>query len=83
LAAEATRLERALTKPLETEDLDDDLSLVLEPNLNNVAPATEGTRAPTPKNKQPAKKKSASKITTEGMYSQYLILVMVSCLILD
>jgi hypothetical protein len=53
LAAEATHLERALTKPLETDDLYDDLSITVEPDLEPNAPATEGTRAPAPKKKQP------------------------------
>ena len=69
LTAEATRLERALTKPLET---DDDLSLepALEPTPNE--PGDIAPVAPAPKKKQPAKRKSSSK-TTEGMYSHYFV----------
>jgi hypothetical protein len=76
LTAEATRLERALTQPLETDNLDD---LSLEPALepSNIAPAA------TPKEKQPAKRKSPNKTTTgtEGMHSQNFL--MVSCSIFD
>ena len=73
LTAEATRLERALTKPLET---DDDLSLepeleLLEPTPNEPGDIAPG--APAPKKKQPAKRKSYSKTTTEGMYSHYFV----------
>lgn len=48
--AEATRLERALTKPLETDDLDD---LSLEPD--DITP---------PKKKQPAKQPAKRKSPT-------------------
>ena len=73
LAAEATRLERALTQPLETDDLDD---LSLEPD--NIVPEERSIPQPSatsaPKKKQSAKRKSPSK-TTEGMsrYSQYFV----------
>lgn len=86
VTAEATRLERALTQPLETDNLDEDLSLepALEPN--NIGRASGGTKPtpkirPTPKEKQPAKRKSPSKTTTEGMRSQNF--VSWSCSILD
>ena len=67
LVAEATRLERALTNPLETNDQGD-----LSPA--NITPATEESRAPKKKPaKQPAKRKSPSKTTAEGVFSQYSV----------
>jgi hypothetical protein len=70
LAAEATRLERVLTNPLETNNQDDLSS-------DNITPATEATeelRAPKKKPaKQTAKRKSPSKTTAEGMSSQYSV----------
>jgi hypothetical protein len=86
LAAEATRLERALTW-LESDNLENDLSLetnnVDGDNPDGVRPepvenpqpsmATEATRAP--KKKQPAKRKTAGKTAIEGIvYSQYFLL---------
>ena len=69
LAAEAIRLERALTNPIETEleDLSLDLDNITPATEGPATDATEGTRAPKRKPaKQPAKRKSASKTTTEG-----------------
>lgn len=81
MAAEATRLERALTNPLEIDDRDD-----LSP-----APATEATEATEPTEearapkKKPAKRKSPSKTTAEGMSSQYSVpwSLTESCLVVD
>jgi hypothetical protein len=74
LTAKATRLERALTNPIETDDRDDDLFLV------NIVTATEKIKAP--KKKQPAKWKSRSKTSTdsaaEGMPSQ-IFCPIISC----
>ena len=61
MAAEATRLERALTNPLETDDQDD---------LSPATPATDATEASRAPKKKPAKRKSPSKTTAEGMSSQ-------------
>ena len=95
LAAEATRLERTLTNPLETDDQNlNDLSLEHDKitpatNTSSNTPATEvateGTRAPKKKPaKKPAKRKSPSETTAEGMFSQCsvpwcLIEYLVSC----
>jgi len=69
LAAEVTRLERALTHPL---DLDD------EPDNNGPESDPQLSTAPAPKKKQPAKQSVRPSLTnTEGMYSQYF--VSVSC----
>lgn len=78
LTAEATRLERALTR---SDNLDDDLSLESD-NTDEPAekadipqPPTASTKATrAPKEKEAAKRKLSSKTTVEGsMYSQYFI----------
>ena len=77
--AEATRLERTLTQPLDTDsdDLDDVSDLFLEPD--NIGPderslSTATEAAPKKQSsKQPEKRKSPSKTTTEGTYSQYFV----------
>lgn len=74
MAAEATRLERVLTNPLETNQ--DDLSSdnVTPATDLEAAEATEELRAPKKKPaKQRAKRKSPSKTTAEGMSSQYSV----------
>ena len=80
LAAEATRLERALT-PFESDDLND-LDGADENGIDGIRPkpvekagipqpsmATEAAEATTvPKKKQPVKRKSATSKTAQGMY---------------
>ena len=75
LATEATRLERVLTNPLETNNQFDLSSDNVTPATDlEAAEATEELRAPKKKPaKQRAKRKSPSKTTAEGMSSQYSV----------